>query len=81
MFEIYTTIITLLALLGVVLNIKKDIRCFYIWTFTNVSWAMIDFYMEIYAQGVLFTIYTALAIYGIWSWNTKKEESNVSQNS
>lgn len=77
MFTIYTMLLTVLALIGVILNIKKDIRCFYIWTFTNASWAMVDFYVGIYAQGILFTVYTVLALYGIYSWRN----SNVSQNS
>lgn len=68
MFDLFTYILTGLALIGVVLNIKKKIACFYIWLFTNASWAVVDFYKDIPAQGFLFVIYTGLAVYGIVEW-------------
>ena len=71
-FTIFTTILTILAIVGVVLNIKKKVACFYIWTFTNASWAFVDFYKGIPAQGILFSVYTVLAIYGIYEWRKKK---------
>ena len=64
-FTIWTGVLTVLALIGVVLNIKKQVSCFYIWLVTNASWAVIDFYKEIPMQGLLFSIYTCLAVYGI----------------
>jgi nicotinamide riboside transporter PnuC len=71
-FNVYTCVLTSLAIYGVVLNIKKRIECFYIWLFTNASWAMVDFYKGIPAQGFLFTVYTLLAIYGIYEWRKKE---------
>lgn len=68
MFTIITIILTILALTGVILNIKKNISCFYIWFFTNASWSIIDFYKGIPAQGFLFLVYTGLAVYGIFQW-------------
>ncbi len=73
-FSILTGILTVLALIGVVLNIKKNIACFYIWFITNSMWAIVDFYKGIPAQGVLFTIYTGLAVYGIYEWRKKNAE-------
>lgn len=73
MFTIFTSVLTILALIGVVLNIKKHIACFYIWLFTNLSWAVVDFYKGIPAQGMLFSIYTLLAVYGIYEWRKRKE--------
>ena len=70
-FTIFTAVLTVLALVGVVLNIKRKRACFYVWLFTNASWAVVDFYKGIPAQGLLFTIYTALAVRGILEW---KEE-------
>lgn len=70
-FTVFTTILTAFALLGVVLNIKKKRCCFWIWLVTNASWAVIDFYKGIPAQGVLFTIYTGLAVYGLIEWKEK----------
>jgi nicotinamide mononucleotide transporter len=73
-FDIFTGILTLLALVGVVLNIKKNIWCFYIWLVTNSCWAIVDFYKGIPAQGVLFTIYVGLAVYGIIEWRKEKKK-------
>ena len=70
-FTIFTAVLTVLALVGVILNIKRKRACFYTWLFTNASWAVVDFYKGIPAQGLLFTIYTALAVWGILEW---KEE-------
>jgi len=68
---IATFILTLLSLLGVILNIKKKRSCFFIWFFTNGSWAIYDYYIGAFWQGVLFTIYFGLAIYGIVEWRKK----------
>lgn len=68
LFILFTALLTILAIIGVVLNIKKKTSCFYIWTFTNAAWAVVDFYKGIPAQGILFTVYTGLAIYGIYEW-------------
>jgi len=35
-------LITLLSLIGVVANIYKKRWCFYIWAFTNFTWAVYD---------------------------------------
>lgn len=68
-----TWILTVLSLIGVILNIRKNHNCFYIWAVTNATWAFIDFSANIPAQGVLFTIYFLLALWGIWEWKYKHE--------
>lgn len=60
--------ISSLALLGVVLNIRKHPACFAIWMFTNAAWAVIDLAHGIYAQATLMAIYCMLSVYGFWSW-------------
>ena len=70
---IYTTwLLTILSIIGVILNIKRKKVCFIIWAFTNASWAVIDFIKGIPAQGVLFTVYFILAIWGIIEWRNTK---------
>lgn len=71
MFTTMTGLLTVLAIVGVVLNIHKKRLCFYIWFVTNSSWAVIDFYKGIPMQGLLFVIYTGLALYGIVKWKEK----------
>jgi nicotinamide riboside transporter PnuC len=74
MFTLITGLLTVAALIGVVLNIQKKQSCFYIWLVTNVSWAVIDFYKGIPMQGLLFSVYAVLAVWGIYSW--RKGERN-----
>ena len=73
MLTILTWSLTIAAIIGVILNIKKMRSCFYIWAVTNFSWAVVDFYKEIYAQSALFGIYFLLALYGIFEWRKRKE--------
>lgn len=65
-------IITLVSIIGVVLNIKKKRICFVLWSITNVSWCIYDFVIQAYAQSFLFLVYLGLSIWGIFEW--KKEE-------
>lgn len=60
--------LTILSLVGVVLNILKKRSCFLIWGISNASWAVIDFKKDIPAQGWLFAIYLLIAVWGWFSW-------------
>ena len=71
LFTLFSWILTALSLWGVILNIHQNRRCFYIWTFTNASWAVVDYNAGLISQGVLFTIYTILAIWGLYKWKHK----------
>ena len=77
MFDLLTGILTAASIAGVILNIRRLRSSFYIWSVTNLSWAAVDFYREIYAQAVLFLIYFALAIYGIWAWKRPVDNSDL----
>lgn len=70
--QILTWLLTILSVYGVVLNIQHNRKCFYVWTFTNASWAVVDFSVGLYAQGTLFVIYTGLAVWGILKWKERK---------
>lgn len=63
-----TWLLTILSLIGVVLNLHQDRRCFYVWCVTNSAWAVVDFYKGIYAQAVMFLVYLALSIWGLYKW-------------
>ena len=69
---IITWSMTLLSIIGVILNIKKKKICFVLWSITNVSWCIYDFVIGAYAQSFLFLVYLGLSIWGIFEW--KKEE-------
>ena len=72
----WTWIITILSIVGVVLNIKKKKICFLIWIVTNTSWMIIDYLEGLYSQSALFLVYLILAFYGLIEWNRKKEKEN-----
>lgn len=67
-----TWLLTVLSLLGVILNIKKKRICFVIWAFTNLVWAIVDFMEGIPAQGILFIGYFLLSLWGIYEWRKGK---------
>jgi nicotinamide mononucleotide transporter len=56
------------SLLGVALNIRRHVACFWIWTGTNAVWTFADFSHGLYPQAALMAVYCALSVYGIWSW-------------
>jgi len=68
---LFTWLVTALSLVGVILNIRHDRRCFYLWTGTNVAWAVVDFHRGLYAQAALFAVYFVLAIWGVIAWKRK----------
>jgi nicotinamide riboside transporter PnuC len=70
-FEIFKWSVAALSLLGVVLNIRRQRACFFIWTATNAAWVVIDVYHGIWSQAALMTTYTGLAVWGIFAWKDK----------
>lgn len=68
----WTWVLTGASLVGVVLNIQQDRRCFAIWICTNAGWGIYDAVIGAYAQASLFGIYFLLSIWGIYKWTCKK---------
>jgi len=64
-------IIFTLAIVGVILNIRKHWSCFAVWMFTNGFWAVHNFLLGEYAQAILFGIYFGLSIFGLVTWVRK----------
>lgn len=71
-----TWVLTAMSLVGVWLNIKKNVVCFYIWIVANVGWIYVDIKAGLMGQAVLFLIYSVLSVYGIYEWS-KPEKSEV----
>ena len=61
-------IITLVSIIGVVLNIKMNRWGFACWIVSNIFWIYHNYKKKEYAQSCLFTIYLGLAIYGFLTW-------------
>ena len=63
-----TWMLTLLGIIGVILNIYKIRACFLVWIAGNVGWMIVDFHYGVYAQSALFGIYLILAVIGYIQW-------------
>lgn len=63
--------LTALSILGAVLNIKKRRSSFAVYTFANIGWIAVDLYHGIYAQALLFTVFTGLSTWGWIEWRDK----------
>lgn len=66
--QVFTWLLTTLSLIGVVMNIRKQRGCFYLWAVTNICWCVVDYQKGLIAQATLFGIYFLLAIWGIREW-------------
>ena len=71
MIEIFGIVATVLAILGVVLNNRKLIVCFYLWLVSNLITAGIHFDAGIYSLLVRDLTFFCLAIEGIYRWRKK----------
>jgi nicotinamide riboside transporter PnuC len=61
-------VMTLLAIVGVVMNILKSPSSFGIWIVTNTAWMLIDWNKGIKSQSVLQAVYLILSIWGLFKW-------------
>ena len=61
------------AITGVVLNIRKHVACFYVWSCTNAAWAWVDWTHGLHAQACLMIVYFGLSLWGIWKWAPRKK--------
>ncbi len=72
LFSIATWVIAALSLIGVMLNIRKDKRCFIFFAIGNAGWIVIDMMIGLYAQVLLFSVLTVFSLYGYITW--RREE-------
>ncbi|MHC4397793.1 MAG: nicotinamide mononucleotide transporter [Planctomycetota bacterium] len=67
----------MIALIGVVLNVRRRWEGFLFWLISNAWWCWHNYKIGEYEQGILFGIFWLLSLYGIYSW--KRKESNHSR--
>lgn len=67
-----TWITTILCLTGTVLNVKKMVACFYLWTIGNILWLCFDISTGLYSRALLDIVQLGFAIWGIVEWSKKK---------
>jgi nicotinamide riboside transporter PnuC len=75
--EVFTWGTTLLCLAGTVLNVKKSVLCFYLWTVGNVLWLSFDLYQHLYSRAVLDIVQLILALWGIKCWSKKDDDGKA----
>jgi nicotinamide riboside transporter PnuC len=68
---ISTWILTVVSLIGTILNVKKIKYCFYIWTVSNTLWLCYDIYTGLYSRAALDLVHLLLAVWGIFAWHKK----------
>ena len=66
-------IITFISLAGTVLNVRKNILCFYLWSVGNIAWLTYDIASGLYSRAVLDVVHLAFAIWGIFAWREEKD--------
>ena len=70
--------ITILSIVGVVLNIYQNRWGFVCWMFSNAAWCIIDFFKGIPEQSVTFFVFFLTSLWGFIFWSKQgklKKES------
>ena len=67
----FTWFITLISLMGTALNVRKNIWCFYLWTFGNSCWLSFDLWQGLYSRALLDFVQLVFAVWGICAWRKK----------
>lgn len=71
---IYGWIVTIICLVGTVLNVKKIRFCFILWTIGNLLWLALDLYNHLYSRALLDIIQLILAVWGYIAWKNEKNK-------
>lgn len=61
-------IVTLAAVVGNVLNVRRSRWCFIVWAVTNTCFICHNLAIGEYAQAALFGVYLALSVWGWFAW-------------
>ena len=67
-----TWLITAVCLTGTVLNVKKNVLCFYLWAVGNAAWLVYDLLTGLYSRAMLDLIQLGFALWGIWEWSRNR---------
>ena len=61
-------LVTIAALWGVVLNIRRQRVCFIVWGVTNALWVVYDAWIGAWPQAALFWVYYCTCFWGWHVW-------------
>jgi len=70
-FQTFLWLLTALSLVGTALNVRKRISCFYVWTFVNLAWVLVDFRQGLWARSVLDGVHLEFAVWGLCDWTRR----------
>lgn len=73
---IFGIITTVLAVCGVVLNNRLDIRCFYVWMVSNVISTIIHIISGLWPLAIRDIIFCVLCIDGYKKWSKRNNENS-----
>lgn len=59
---------TFLSFIGIILNAKKKISCWYIWCAANLVWILYSILTNQIQQIILWIVFTGFNIYGLFQW-------------
>lgn len=76
-FEIFSWAMVGLSLFGVVLNIRHNQGCWYVWAVSNCGWLTVGIGSGLYSLAFLQTIYLVLNYYGARSWARAHERTQA----
>lgn len=73
MNELLGGISTAVALVGVVLNNRRDRRCFYLWLVSNLLVMVVHVRTGLWSLGARDLAFFVLAVHGLHSWRPEGE--------
>jgi len=56
------------AIVGAILNARRNVFSFYIWNVTNLGFVILNLYTGQYYLVVMFAIYFIISVYGVRNW-------------
>lgn len=73
--QIINGLMLVIALAGVVLNVKKYWQGFLLWMVSNGYWAWYFWRLDETAAALQFTAFAGLCIYGMFAWRQRRAKS------
>jgi nicotinamide riboside transporter PnuC len=77
MLEVIGYLATMIALTGVVLNVKKIGTCFILWSISNLIFAVLNGIHHRWYEVILFTVQFFIALWGLYEWVIKQKREEV----
>lgn len=64
-----------LSIIGVILNARKNIACWYVWLISNITWLIYYLEKKDNPAIVLWIVFTIFNVYGLIMWRRKPKET------